>query len=169
MPYRAAPTRDAESVHVVHPQRAGTAKLFMGMGFLGAFASAVAIAWTHAILIPAVACGAALLLAFLGLDAWFTRVVFTRFAEGTLRIRWSSLFSAFSRREHTYPLADVVDVDVESSEGTSRIVVLIGDERVGLTDSATSDWLGDKADALRTFLRDPALPGGQALRALPPR
>lgn len=105
-----------------------------------------------------------LLFGVLGFDGWFTRVAFTRDANATLRVRWRSLFSS---NERVFSLADVVDVDVESGEGTSRIVVLIGTETVPLTSSSTSDWLGDKADTLRTFLRDPALPGGHAIRALP--
>ena len=162
MTYRAPPPALPPSSLVVHPQRAGTSTVFMVIGFAGTAGCMAGFVLSEMNWIWAFVAAFLLLFGVLGFDGWFTRVRFTRNADATLRIGWRSLFS---RRERVFSLADVVDVDVESDEGTSRIVVVLAGERVPLTSSSTSDYLGGKADELRAFLRDPNLPGGGALRS----
>jgi hypothetical protein len=143
---------------VLRPQRTITSFVLVGIGFTG-FVLGAALRWggwaaSFDSEIVAVLLLLSSIFAALGLHGWFLRVEFAATENGWLAMRWTRW--PLSRRERTLKLSEITDVIVETDEGTSRIVVLVGQERVPLTGSSTSDNLDGKVRELRAFL---GLPG----------
>jgi len=155
--YRSAAAPNPPRVLVVHPQRAPTSVV---LGLLGALFTVLSgVATVRALLegqvgaaalagLGVAAFGGMFVLA--GLHGWLLRVELALYDDGVLTMTWTRW--PFARRFRALTAADVRAVEVETDDGTSKIVVCVGEERLPLTSSATSDDLDGKAAEMRAFL-----------------
>lgn len=140
----------------LHPQRETTAAVFVVGGL--AFMAWVVIGTVRATAVWTLGKVAGLAFAvlfltmfvYIGLAAWMRRIDLLIEAGEWLVLVDRPLRGA--GRQRTVALARVSDVVVEVDDGAARIVIECGDERMRLTDTATTDDLQAKAAAIKHFL-----------------